>query len=247
MTAHRPQLLVSVRNRAEARDALAAGCDLLDVKEPANGPLGMADVDVLRRVADLAPDVPLSAALGECRDWAADDDLPTIPKGVTFVKLGTAGLGRDPNWTDAWIAVRRRFEQTARRPLNWVAVAYADWKRSDAPPPEAVLAAAVTARCAGVLFDTFGKSGRTLLDEIPRSQLREYLSRVRAAGLLSACAGGLSLGEISAVCPLRPDVVAVRSAACRGGDRNGSICRDAVRRIRSVLVAPPVERPRVSC
>ena len=36
------RLLVSVRSAAEAEEALAGGAALIDVKEPANGPLGKA-------------------------------------------------------------------------------------------------------------------------------------------------------------------------------------------------------------
>ncbi|GIS63269.1 MAG: hypothetical protein CM1200mP2_54940 [Planctomycetaceae bacterium] len=35
-------LLVSVRSGQEARAAIEGGCAVLDVKEPAHGPLGMA-------------------------------------------------------------------------------------------------------------------------------------------------------------------------------------------------------------
>ena len=38
----KPKLLVSVRSADEARAALAGGADLIDVKEPAHGPLGAA-------------------------------------------------------------------------------------------------------------------------------------------------------------------------------------------------------------
>ncbi len=38
-------LLVSVRNEVEAEMAIGGGADLIDVKEPANGSLGMASVE----------------------------------------------------------------------------------------------------------------------------------------------------------------------------------------------------------
>src|SRR4051812_49007094 len=72
-----PKLLVSVRNVSEAQAAVGGGCDLLDVKEPARGPLGMADRRVIAEVAQFAAgaqtDRPLecSVALGEV------DELPT--------------------------------------------------------------------------------------------------------------------------------------------------------------------------
>ena len=64
------QLLVSVRDAAEARTAVEGGADLIDIKEPARGPLGAADVDVVEQIiAEVAGRRPVSAALGELRDW----------------------------------------------------------------------------------------------------------------------------------------------------------------------------------
>ena len=37
------RLLVSVRNASEARAAINGGADVIDIKEPDHGPLGMAD------------------------------------------------------------------------------------------------------------------------------------------------------------------------------------------------------------
>ena len=60
------RLLVSVRSADEARTALAAGVDLIDVKEPARGSLGAASPGVVADVVGaVAGRVPVSAALGE--------------------------------------------------------------------------------------------------------------------------------------------------------------------------------------
>ena len=57
------QLLVSVRDAAEALFAVAAGADLIDVKEPSRGPLGAPDRQTLDAV--LAAVAGLRA--GQCR------------------------------------------------------------------------------------------------------------------------------------------------------------------------------------
>ena len=65
-----PALLVSVRSAAEALAARAGGAAVIDVKEPARGPLGRADVDVWREIfAAIPPVVPVSVALGELSEW----------------------------------------------------------------------------------------------------------------------------------------------------------------------------------
>jgi uncharacterized protein (UPF0264 family) len=72
----RPQLLVSVRDVAEAEAALAGGADIIDIKEPRRGALGMADAAMIAEiVACVDRRVPVSAALGELREWAAGPGL----------------------------------------------------------------------------------------------------------------------------------------------------------------------------
>ena len=64
------RLLVSVRSLDEARVALEAGVDLIDLKEPARGPLGAVDLEVVEAVSQfVASRVPTSTALGELIDW----------------------------------------------------------------------------------------------------------------------------------------------------------------------------------
>ena len=72
-----PGLLVSVRTADEVAAALDGGADLIDVKEPAKGPLAPAEAEVVAAVIDAVDGkVPVSAGkycrLGECRkDYAA--------------------------------------------------------------------------------------------------------------------------------------------------------------------------------
>src|SRR5260370_35134030 len=59
------QLLVSVRSAAEAGAALEGGSGMIDVKEPASGPLGTAPVAVTADVlCPVSGRVPVSQAAG---------------------------------------------------------------------------------------------------------------------------------------------------------------------------------------
>ena len=68
MTADGMRLLVSVRSLDEAVEAISGGCDILDVKEPGRGSLGMADLREIVAVAEFAGSVgrASSAALVAC-------------------------------------------------------------------------------------------------------------------------------------------------------------------------------------
>ncbi|HEV3164614.1 MAG TPA: (5-formylfuran-3-yl)methyl phosphate synthase, partial [Isosphaeraceae bacterium] len=70
-------LLVSVRSVEEAQRALAGGAAVIDIKEPARGPLGQADPEIWQAVREaVPPHLPVSAALGELIDWQ-DDNRPS--------------------------------------------------------------------------------------------------------------------------------------------------------------------------
>lgn len=214
-------LLVSVRSAAEARAAAEGGASIIDVKEPDLGPLGRASASTWRLVqAAVPPGLAVSVALGELRDWSAGGEAV---EGLAFRKIGLAGSGRDPTWRLKWAEVRRAEGPGA----SWVAVAYADWRRAEAPPPDEVLDAAIEADdCSGVLVDTWDKSRPSPLDASPI--WREWVRKARRAGQLVALAGGLDAAKIARLAPLEPDWFAVRGAACAGSDRRGVVLAERV-------------------
>jgi uncharacterized protein (UPF0264 family) len=227
-------LLVSVRSAAEAEAALRGGASLLDVKEPANGPLGRApDAAVAAVVTAAAGRRPVSAALGELRDLS--DDASSLPAGLAFVKAGLAGLA-----AGGWPARLGRFADVlaARCPrCEPVFVAYADHGRAGAPCPAAVCAAACARGHGVLLVDTWGKDGTTLLHWLPRPELEALVGRCRVAGVRVALAGALGAEEIRSLAPLRPDWFAVRGAACGGRDRAAAVEEGRVRRLAELLRA----------
>jgi uncharacterized protein (UPF0264 family) len=214
------QLLVSVRSADEARTALAGGASIIDVKEPNNGPLGMAPWLVWRDVQEVvATSAPISVALGELEDWRAPDREIPPPRawsGISYRKVALAGT--DTDWQDNWRAVRNRLGDESRPP--WIAVIYADWQAARAPEPESILEVAMRTDCVtGVLVDTWDKSRPIDLGE----SLVLMSERVRRAGKLMAMAGGLNRRSIATLERIAPNIVAVRGAACEGGDRRLAI------------------------
>lgn len=248
MTAPGPQLLVSVRDPEEARVAIRSGVQILDIKEPTAGSLGMAPLATISGILDVArhwPSPPaVSAALGEVLEWPSQRTIE-LPAGLTFLKLGLAGLGTVPDWQCRWLAVRdqinRQFPFQEHRP-EWVAVAYVDHLTANAPPPSEVVTAARLTGCQGVLFDTWSKSSGTLLDGMSGRDLRSQIARIRSLGMFAAAAGRLTPSALPAVVEAGADIVAVRSAACVCGDRSGRIDPAAIRNLQAILgYRPPVE------
>ena len=234
------ELLVSVRSAAEAEAALEGGAALIDVKEPANGPLGRADDDtiaaVVRRVAGRRP---VSAALGEL----FRQPLPYAGGGLSYVKWGLAGSDGGRDWQSDLAAAVRRVEGQAPG-CRVVAVAYADWPRAGAPPVDEVATFVRLRRRDVLLLDTWAKeAGRTLLDSLPVPEVARLVASCRAAGVRVALAGSLGPEEIRELLPLRPDWFAVRGAACEGRDRGQTVSVPRVRDLVRLLGVVPPARP----
>jgi uncharacterized protein (UPF0264 family) len=235
------QLLVSVRNAAEAEAALRGGAALIDVKEPSRGPLGKADDAVIEEVVRcVAGRVPVSAAMGELRDGPG---MTTRLDGLSFIKWGTAEYVT-PDWEDELTFMTR--VTTRRAPAcEVVTVAYADTVRTRmAPPVEAVCAFARQRPQGVLLFDTWEKvrptpeeRRPTLLEWIPLPRLIMICRLCRNAGVRVALAGSLTAEEIPRLLPAEPDWIAVRGAACEGG-REGTVSEDKVRDLAALLKGP---------
>ncbi len=87
---HKPRLLISVRTAAEAVEALAGGADIIDIKEPANGPLGRADDEVWRQVVEtVGCRASVSVALGEL----GQGPPPRLPENICAKSIETSESG----------------------------------------------------------------------------------------------------------------------------------------------------------
>ena len=260
-----PKLLVSVRSGVEAQAALSGGCDILDIKEPSHGSLGRAAYAVMDEViqAAHATTVPVSAAMGEVHEWAPESSTERTGKKcsevltrLSFMKVGLAEIGRQNDWADKWRQTinsinRSLVSSDSGTGARWVAVAYADWQTAGAPNPDEIVEH-VLSRCsetgpefAGVLIDTWSKNSGRLLDSLNVEQLSELAARIQHSGRLFAVAGRLTIEMLAALAPIRPDVIAVRSAACRNQDRTAQVDADAVRQLRAELQRVFISEPPV--
>ncbi|HMP02087.1 MAG TPA: (5-formylfuran-3-yl)methyl phosphate synthase [Gemmatales bacterium] len=232
------RLLVSVRSAAEARVALAGGADVIDVKEPAAGPLGRAEPHVWKDVRQaVGGSAELSLALGELWDWSgADRPEATWPEGMRWAKVGLAGAAGWSDWPRHWHDLARRIA-----PVRLVPVAYADAERAGAPSLlEIIKATQVDPGAAPpakmLLIDTWKKDQRRLLDWYSLLELAHLRAALAQAGIGLALAGRLRLEDVRQLVPLRPALIAVRGLAC-GGDRLARVQRDRVAVLRRLCQA----------
>jgi uncharacterized protein (UPF0264 family) len=236
------QLLVSVRSAEEAAVALASGAGLIDVKEPSRGPLGGADPATIRRVVRVvAGRLPVSAALGELRQFEPGD-AARLPAGVGYVKLGLSGCRADAGWAARWREVSGRLPPE----VTPVGVVYADWPSCNAPEPDRIVAEAAAVGCGAVLVDTFDKTAGGLFDHRTPDELAHFVHTVQMLGMLAVVAGSLTEATMAPVLATRPDYVAVRGAACRGG-RLGVLEAGRIRRLADFITRAERPETRASC
>jgi uncharacterized protein (UPF0264 family) len=231
------RLLVSVTDAAEAARAVAAGADIVDLKNPAEGSLGAPRPETIVGVREALPaDVPVSVAIG---------DMPHLPGtaalaargaadcGAAFVKVGLHGSSTEGAAVELLRAVRAA---VADHPgVQVIAAAYADATRMPSRPlPRRLIArVAAAAGVAGCLLDTGIKDGRGLLEWLDRDALARIGAEAHAAGLIYALAGSLTADDLDVVAAAGADIAGVRSAACRDGRRDGPLDPARVRDLRA--------------
>ncbi|QDU22495.1 (5-formylfuran-3-yl)methyl phosphate synthase [Urbifossiella limnaea] len=227
-----PGLLVSVRSADEVDDAIAGGADLIDVKEPARGPLGVAEPEVVGAVVEkVKRRVPVSAALGEWGPNALTEAHWHLELKLDYVKWGLAGYAHTPGWGEDLLDARRSLPAG----MEMVAVAYADWERAKSIPPAEVAKFAKRFRFRAVLIDTCVKDSKTLLDFIKPAELAELVDGLKRVYTKVAVGGSLKPEQLPKLKGVVPDYFAVRGSACAGGKRDGVIDKSRVKKWKEAL------------
>lgn len=218
------KLLVSVRNLEEARMAVDAGVEIVDLKEPARGSLGAVSLEVARGIGrQLGQKTRLSLAFGELNDF---DHITLFDRRLlgmfTFAKIGLAGCQSVRHWKSRW----QDWAQRVGEYVSPVAVAYADHSNCRSPSVEEVVELAIDADARYFLIDTWKKDGRCLFDYLTTDQLNDLIQPLRTRQIQIAVAGSLMPGHLTHVSDIRPDIIAVRGAVCDQQNRNDQINPD---------------------
>jgi dihydroneopterin aldolase len=220
------RFLASVRDGVEAEAALAAGADIIDLKDPAQGALGALDAGIIAAcITTIAGRAEISATVGDLPmdpDTVRSAILATAATGVDYVKLGLLPGGNAQACLDLLAA-----ETEA---VRLILVVFAD-----ASPGFDAVKEAARIGAAGVMLDTARKDGRSLLDHLPFDRIADFVAAARARRLLAGLAGSLRARDVPALLPLAPDLLGFRGALCREGDRGGALDRKACTSIRALI------------
>lgn len=260
------KLLLTVARRQEVDVALAAGADLVDVKDPTRGSLGRPSPSLVAEVARSCADrCPVSVPLGdgphrppELRRAAA----ALLAHRPAYLKVGLHG-GTDPSdagvRTSApdgrplpgrngariragrWLDAVRAAVASAGTDARVVAVTFADAPAGRAPSPEELLPLARRHGADAVMLDTLGKEEASTVDLLGRRRLRRWVASAGDLGLETGLAGGLDETSMAGLDGVGVDVVGVRGGACAGG-RRGRLDPGRCRTIRRAVDATSPRR-----
>ncbi len=219
-------MLASVANAKEAGVALVEGADIVDLKDPAQAPLGALDDAIVRAaLSAIGARRPVSAVVGK-PDLAPASLVAAAEKlmdlGVDYLKIGFFELATAQAALDSL------------RPLapktNLVAVLFADL-----PHDFSLLPQLSAAGFKGAMLDTARKDSSRLLDHVDIAGLERFVDLCHAAKLMAGLAGSLEPPDISRLLPLAPDVLGFRGALCAGHKRTKQIDAMQVKLVRDLI------------
>ncbi|MDB4640674.1 (5-formylfuran-3-yl)methyl phosphate synthase [Pirellulaceae bacterium] len=227
------ELLVSVRNFAEAQVAFDANVDIIDIKEPNHGSLGAASWAVIDAIATAFHQTPISAALGEIDECEVTlsqiDSTRLIDRGVlTYAKCGLANVTNTQPQTIDWRTRTRSVWSKISEFALPVAVAYADFEMAKCPPPLEILEQAIACNVTVLLIDTYFKNGTSSLDHLSDNTLVQITELAIKNRIKTVFAGSISESDLPRISKTNVNCVAVRGAVC-AGNRTADISEKCLR------------------
>jgi uncharacterized protein (UPF0264 family) len=234
-------LLISPINTDEARESIAGGADIIDVKNPKEGSLGANFPWVIKSIREITPkNMMVSATLGDVPYKPGTVALAAagaVVSGADYIKVGLYGTSNFEEALEVMEGVVRAVKDIREDTLV-VASGYADSYRVGAVDPADIPRVAYEAGADLAMLDTAIKDGHTLFDYMDPDKLIRFNDEIHSYGLKSALAGSIQEDQLELLHQLGCDVVGIRGAACTGGDRDkGTIHHSAVSRLKEKLEA----------
>jgi uncharacterized protein (UPF0264 family) len=229
------KLLISPKNETEAAEAIAGGADIIDVKNPEEGPLGANFPWVIKRIRQMAPaNIEVSCTLGEMPNLPGSMALAALGAAVTgvdYLKAGLYGL-KTPQEAVSLMQNVVKAAKDYNSSIKVVASGYADANRASTVDPLLVPKIAHQTQADIAMLDTAIKDGKNLFTFLTKHQLQNFVEEAHSYGLKAALAGSLLKEDLPVINALGADVVGLRGAACTLSDRvNGRITREKVREL----------------
>tara|TARA_Y100000588_G_scaffold378810_1_gene459908 strand:+ start:1632 stop:2627 length:996 start_codon:yes stop_codon:yes gene_type:complete len=221
-------LMVSVQNLDEALEALKGGADIVDVKNLQEALVGSAHPKIVGEVRKAVPEeIHASVTLGVVPNQVGTVAMAAYAAGAlnaTSVKVGFMKTSYEVA-VDTLLACRAALEGTETKLIGSL---FADNPLYDGLDPNFMMKLAQDGKCDGILIDTLTKDGRNLFDFMPEEILRDMVFEGKEHLMSTALSGHLRLENLDELARINPDIVGVRGAVCKKGNRGGSVHWEAV-------------------
>jgi uncharacterized protein (UPF0264 family) len=230
------RLLVSIRGKNEASEAVKGGAHILDVEYPKSALGTPYPINIHTVRAHTPANRLVSTNIGEMQyRWATASQaaVGVAQAGADIIKIGLAELKAD----DA-----REVMQRAIRNVRWwfrdktlIATFFADDRKGYVDPIVEAATIADGSGADGVLIDTFDKAkGKGLLDFYGTKDIAKFVKACRKHKVEAWIAGSITKEQLPRLWRTGVDVICVRGAACEKGtegERMGKVKAEIVRRL----------------
>lgn len=232
----KPKLLISIWTVDEVPEVIDSDADIIDVKDPSTGSLGLPSLNVVLSVVNSVRNYKeISVAIGDVRDYS--HTLSYIAYALSLLNVNYIKIGIEMDNYDKALSTISQIRRTityCNSKTDIVLVGYADWKGIGTLEPLKVIDLARVTKVQGVMIDTRIKDGTSTFDHIPLQYLEEFVVNAHRSGLYTAIAGGLRAEHIPICISLGFDVIGVRTAAC-SGNRLGRVSREAINTLKMTI------------
>ncbi len=220
------QLLISVRNADEAAQALAAGADIIDLKDPDSGALGALNTEDTRQVLQIVNGrLPVSATVGEGHhtlDALLDPIRLRITLGVDVIKVSVSDLFYRGDFM-------HEISSLACGKTRFVAVFFAD-----SEPDFGLLPRLHQAGFWGAMLDTRYKH-KNLLQNRTSGYLRHFVALCSQNGLRTGLAGSLQPQHIDKLAKINATYLGFRGGVCENFSRSQNLSQIKVEAVVNML------------
>jgi uncharacterized protein (UPF0264 family) len=226
------RLLVSVRGKNEALEAVNAGAHIVDAEYPASALGTPYPLNIWTIRKNIPKRVLVSTNIGEeqaRRSTAAQASLGVATAGADIIKAGLAGT----NFNDASYLA----DSIVRTVKHWyprklvIPTFFADPDLAEILDPiKEAPALASKVKADGVLIDTLDKAkGKRLIDYFDYDHIQAFVKICHKHHLQAWIAGSITKDQLLLFWETGVDVICVRGAACgKTEDRMGKVRRDIV-------------------
>jgi (5-formylfuran-3-yl)methyl phosphate synthase len=220
------QLLISVKNVAEAQIALDAGADIIDLKDPNIGALGALDVAICSQIVQaIHGRKPISATVGEqhtsLNALIADIEArATI--GVDIIKIAVSSLF----YAEYFVAEVTKLSHAG---VKIVAVFFVDEEIDFG-----LLTSLQKNGFYGAMLDTKMKQF-CLLELQPQANIGKFVDLCKDYDLKSGLAGSLKPQHIESLMDFNSTYIGFRGGVCENNKRNSNVSSAKIKEVKNML------------